>query len=264
MRSDRKGHFRLGVTAPHDEVRRFVGFSLLEVLLAVAIVGVIFVLAFALLSKAREDSKKVACGQNMRQIYVALMSYRSDHDGFLPPGRLLGTSAEEGNRSYNWSTQVKAYLPQIPRCPSMQVNATGRGHIKDTERHLSNLVGYGINYFLLRTKIEGLPGPHWTGSTPYPGHHAMAFLMEFTEAGALSDVSHLNVVLRGYDIAARRLSPRSHGKDTLNFVFLDGHMKALRRPPVPDGVTEYNAKWDPVLNTTGRDGAMIGPKRVLP
>lgn len=53
------------------------GFSLLELLVVIAIVGVIAALTMAAVQSARETARRMACGNNLRQIGLALHAHES-------------------------------------------------------------------------------------------------------------------------------------------------------------------------------------------
>jgi prepilin-type N-terminal cleavage/methylation domain-containing protein len=61
------------------------GFTLLELVMVVAISGILMALLLPSLSKAKEQSRRSVCGQNIRQDLAALTMYgQDDKDGLLP------------------------------------------------------------------------------------------------------------------------------------------------------------------------------------
>lgn len=67
------------------------GFTLVELLLAIAIVGLLLALLMPAVQWSRESSRRAACGSNMRQIGLALSNYESTHASF-PAGSCVGMS----------------------------------------------------------------------------------------------------------------------------------------------------------------------------
>ena len=61
-------------------------FTLLELLVVVAIIAILATLISPLLSSAREKSRRVSCQNNQRSLGVSLLSYSGDNNGSLPPG----------------------------------------------------------------------------------------------------------------------------------------------------------------------------------
>jgi prepilin-type N-terminal cleavage/methylation domain-containing protein len=64
---------------------RFEGFSLVELLVVMTVIGLLAALLFPALSAARENSRRIRCGQNLRQINLALALYALDNHDVLPP-----------------------------------------------------------------------------------------------------------------------------------------------------------------------------------
>jgi prepilin-type N-terminal cleavage/methylation domain-containing protein/prepilin-type processing-associated H-X9-DG protein len=59
-------------------------FTLVELLIALGIIGVLAAVLLAGASKARMHSQRVACSSHLRQVGQALISYAADYDGRLP------------------------------------------------------------------------------------------------------------------------------------------------------------------------------------
>lgn len=60
------------------------GFTLLELLVALAVVLVLAALLLPVLSMARQASRRAQCLSQIRQLGMAFLAYTSDADGFLP------------------------------------------------------------------------------------------------------------------------------------------------------------------------------------
>lgn len=64
--------------------RKGAGFTLVELLVVVAVIAVLAAILLPVLSKAREAARKALCQSNLRQIGLAFGLYLSDWDGFFP------------------------------------------------------------------------------------------------------------------------------------------------------------------------------------
>ncbi len=58
------------------------GFTLIEVLVVVAIIALLVSILLPSMSRAREQAKKVVCGAHMKDLYNAMMMYTIDHKGW--------------------------------------------------------------------------------------------------------------------------------------------------------------------------------------
>ena len=61
------------------------GFTLLELLVVMAIIAILVALLIPVLGRAKEKSQRISCAGNLRQINLALLLYRTDHNGLMPP-----------------------------------------------------------------------------------------------------------------------------------------------------------------------------------
>ncbi len=65
-------------------MRAFRGFTLIEILVVIAIIGVLLALLLPELEKAREQANTVRCAANLSQIGVAMTLYENDNHGAWP------------------------------------------------------------------------------------------------------------------------------------------------------------------------------------
>ena len=66
-------------------------FTLIELLIVIAIIAILASLLLPALNSARRKVYAAACGDQMRQTYLLLMSYAGDHDDYMPPGSHFAT-----------------------------------------------------------------------------------------------------------------------------------------------------------------------------
>ena len=89
-------------------------FTLIEVLVVIAILAVLVALLVPALSRAKESGRRTACLNNLRQLGLAALLY-ADDEGSFPPRRL----------SPQWPAQLQTNYqnPGLLTCPSDVVNA---------------------------------------------------------------------------------------------------------------------------------------------
>jgi prepilin-type N-terminal cleavage/methylation domain-containing protein/prepilin-type processing-associated H-X9-DG protein len=96
------------------------GFTLVELLVVVTIIGLLVALLLPAVQAAREAARRSSCGNNLRQLGIALQGYHALHDCF-PPAYL----ANANNYIYahwSWATFLLPYLEQQPLYNILGVN----------------------------------------------------------------------------------------------------------------------------------------------
>lgn len=105
------------------------GFTLVELLVVVAIVGVLAAILFPVLAQARESARKSGCAANLRQIGLAFTAYLQDYDECFPN---TGDPLLWMGRRWRWPLQP--YLGYTARRDAIDpsnpnVSAGGGSHI---------------------------------------------------------------------------------------------------------------------------------------
>jgi len=84
------------------------GFTLVELLVSLAIIGVLMALLIPAVQYARESARRIECSSNIRQQVLGLQSFHSAMRTF-PAGRQLFPGGE-----YSWCVSALPYLDQEP------------------------------------------------------------------------------------------------------------------------------------------------------
>jgi len=87
------------------------GFTLVELLVVIAIIGVMVGLLLPAVQAAREASRRMSCGNNIRQVALALLNYESAFKKF-PMGVNYGNGKAPHTVAYH-HTWLTAILPQM-------------------------------------------------------------------------------------------------------------------------------------------------------
>ena len=90
-------------------------FTLIEVFMVLAIIGVLISLLLPAIQSTREQARRVQCQNNLLQLGTALANYHSSH-GVLPPGVVNDrgpVTARPGGYRFGWAVQILPYLGQM-------------------------------------------------------------------------------------------------------------------------------------------------------
>lgn len=96
-------------------------FTLIEILVVLAIIGILAALLFPVFGRARENARRASCQSNLRQIGLGMEQYVSDYDESYPPEIVPLTSPK-----VTFVTQLQPYLKneQVFICPSGSLEET--------------------------------------------------------------------------------------------------------------------------------------------
>jgi prepilin-type N-terminal cleavage/methylation domain-containing protein/prepilin-type processing-associated H-X9-DG protein len=92
------------------------GFTIIELLVAIAIIGVLIALLLPAVQAAREAARRMACKNNLKQLGLAAHNYHGSHNTF-PPGALGPTPPlpqYNGHKSHGLGGYLLPYLDQQP------------------------------------------------------------------------------------------------------------------------------------------------------
>lgn len=122
---------------PHREPRQAAcaagdGFTLIELLVVIAIIAILASMLLPTLGRAKENGKRSACLNNLRQQAIALTMYAQDHTEKLPTRSVFAYSLSPDNQLPRNDQQALDYLtglgrlypgyirePKVFYCPSM-------------------------------------------------------------------------------------------------------------------------------------------------
>ncbi len=96
------------------------GFTLVELLVVITIIGILIALLLPAVQAAREAARRLQCQNNLKQLSLAVLSYESRNRIFPPSSHWNPetggniNSANNGNLRENWAVLILPFLEQQP------------------------------------------------------------------------------------------------------------------------------------------------------
>ncbi len=90
------------------------GFTLVELLVVMAIIGLLIALLLPAVQAAREAARQTQCKNHLRQLGVALLNYETAH-GRLPPSAVVDLSVTSTSNNGSWGVhgRILPYLEEV-------------------------------------------------------------------------------------------------------------------------------------------------------
>jgi prepilin-type N-terminal cleavage/methylation domain-containing protein/prepilin-type processing-associated H-X9-DG protein len=200
------------------------GFTLVELLVVLAIISVLALLTVPAVSGAMERSRAATCAGHLRQLGSAFLMFSQDNQGRFP----RSSHSAGANREPGWAASVAPYLG----APSDQANAAwiNRKFCCPCQTNRSpNAYSYGLNVF-----FELRPGDSYLGrpstwrcvhQVPSPGNTIL--LAEVGRGGGGMTPDHFMCHQWSSASAARNAVAHDRHGSNAHYLFVDGHVEKL-------------------------------------
>ncbi len=73
-------------------MRQRLGFTLIEMLVVIAIISILAAILFPVFQKVRENARAISCASNEKQLALGVLMYAQDANEALPPTQAEGNT----------------------------------------------------------------------------------------------------------------------------------------------------------------------------
>ena len=252
-------------TDPHRNMKNYrkahTGFTLIEALVTIAVIGVLAALLLPALSAVKARSQRTVCANNLRQIATGLHLYASDNDDRLPSivvtddmeFRYRWRFFKELTKSYDGLSGPSSPADKLFACPADRFYYSNRAvnPLIRASMHDDPWADYS-SYWFSRFNLE--PNPATDGN--YPGIAGVKISSIRATSRTLMVVDQPAVFSYSWHKPQAITDPGPpKTNDNWNMgVFVDGHAKFLQfyfNPKVPLGIpacgyeppAKYEYQW---------------------
>lgn len=228
--------------AVHSSPRNISCFTIIELLIVIAIIAILASLLLPALNKSRSRAQQISCTSNLKQIGTGAVSYAGDQNDWWCPATLSAWGSSNIHYELNWITRLWPYAVgrefELSKCTEKSIFICPGGTEEELFRYNGSSAGsgYPITNLTWNLRLGGYRD-NSTGEYKYP-FKKLSGCRRPAAVGTCWDVSNINLSTgsvfkdtnnaRNYhniSVAMEWLAARHLKRD--NLLFVDGHVETL-------------------------------------
>ncbi len=241
-------------------------FTLIELLIVIAIIAILASMLLPALNKAREKAQSTACIANLKQIGLCFNMYQNDNKEYYPVANKAYYTGSESDKSFDtigWKFYDNKYIAnsKVFYCPAILSRCiTVANYQKESAYGSPNINGAWISVTYAYNGVFG--GQTWNTARrsvamnariKKPGEKLVLFDSLVKNTNGYTGTSHFRTALAGGvtpqcwdDIASPHNSPvpRSKIVGTTDILYADSHVAPLKLAPRTNVINQNNAPYN--------------------